>query len=125
MQPTIKGLQELQRWNLRAIANAKPDGEYGRALRNILTQLERYEVAIIHVDTGALRASPRIELRGLSGRVYLDPTATNPRTRQKTSIYGAVENARGGEHAFGERTVHEAAPRIVGTALAMLGRSLE
>lgn len=39
------------------------------------------------------------------GLVYLDPTAVNPRTGQRTAEYGAHEHDRGGSHAFYERTI--------------------
>ena len=117
---TIQGLQEAQRWNARAIANMKPEGAYGSAVRLIVTQIQRYEIIQTHVDTGALRASERMEVRGLWGRVYLDESAKNPRSGALTSVYGAIENARGGSHAFAEKTVREGAPRIVGQALSGL-----
>lgn len=122
---TISGIQEAQRWNLRAIANLRPDGAFGHAIRDITTQVHRYEVTIAHVDTGAMRASLRIEIQGLKARTYLDTAAKNPQTGAKTSVYGEIENARGGDHAFGLRTVNEAAPRIVVQALGYLGRSLQ
>ena len=121
---TIQGLQEAQRWNARAIANMKPEGAYGSAIRTIITQIQRYEVIQTHVKTGALRASERMEVRGLWGRVYLDESARNPRSGALTSVYGAIEDARGGNHAFGANTVREGAPRIVGTALSGLAQRL-
>jgi hypothetical protein len=48
-----------------------------------------------------------MELKGLRGRIYLDPSAINPRTGQKPAVYGYYENKRGGEHAFYDRTVEE------------------
>ena len=124
MKADIRGLQEAQRWNARAIANLKPGSAYGRAVRTIVSQLQRYEVTLTHVDTGALRASLRMDVRGLTGKVFIDRSAKNPRSQAMTSRYGEIENARGGTHAFAERTVREAAPRIVGTALYSLARDL-
>jgi hypothetical protein len=120
----IRGIQEAQRWNQRAIAALKPGNEYTRAVRDIVTQLHRYEVSITHVDTGALRASLRMRVDGLKGRIYIDENSRNPRTGAKPSVYGEIENARGYSHAFGARTVAEAAPQVVGQALAYLGRSM-
>ena len=122
---SIKGLQEAQRWNLRAIAATKPTGQFGVTIRDILTQLQRYEVSITHVDTGALKASERIEIMGLSGRIYIDPSAQNPRSGVRTAIYGETEDLRGGSHAFGARTEREGAPPIINLALVQLGRSLQ
>ena len=42
----------------------------------------------------------------MTGRIYIDPRAVNPRG-QKPSVYGFYENKRGGEHAFYDRTVEE------------------
>jgi len=122
---TIRGLQEAQRWNLRAIANTKSSGQFGMAIRDITVGLQRYEVSITHVDTGALKASERIEIMGLSGRIYIDPSAQNPRSGVRTAIYGETEDLRGGSHAFGARTEREGAPLIINLALVQLGRSLQ
>jgi hypothetical protein len=134
IQSDIRELQKAQRWNARAIANMKPSGAYGKAMQVIVSQVQRYEVSITHVGRyfvnggwrggGTLRASERMEIHGLRGRVYLDPSARNPITQSRPAEYGVIENARGGEHAFGERTANDAAPRIVGAALAQLGRDL-
>jgi len=121
---TINGLQKAQRWNARAIANLKPGGDVPRAIQIIVTQLHRYELTVAHVDTGAMRASIRMEVNGMRGRTYVDPQARNPRTGMLTSVYAEAEEARGGEHAFASRTVNEAAPRIINQALGYIGRSL-
>ena len=124
---TITGLQERQDQNLRSIAALRPDGEFGEAVREAVTMLHRYAVSITHVGRykqsksghwyydkagpgvggGALRASHRMEVAGLYGRVYIDPAATNPRTGTRTGLYGIYENARGGSHAFYDRTISE------------------
>lgn len=122
-EPNISGLQEAQRWNARAIANMKPSGAFGRMIRDIVTQIQRAEMAVTHVDTGALRGSERMELRGLTGRTYIDESAMNPRSRVPAHVYAVFENARGDSHAFGERTANDAAPAIVRNALAYAGRS--
>lgn len=105
---TITGIQEAQAATLRAMAAAKPDGGLGRAVWYAATELHRYAVSITHVDTGALRASEQVAMRGSArAEIYIDPSATNPRTGARTADYGAVENARGGAHAFFERTYNE------------------
>ena len=116
MAASIRGLQEAQQANLRMIAAMTPGGRFGNTIRTITTKLQRYEVSVSHVDTGAMRASERIEIKGLVGRIFLDESATNPRSGALTSVYGAIENARGGAHAFGART-YETAPGIVNSAL--------
>lgn len=109
---SIRGIQEAQQANLELIASLKPGGALGRAIQYGTIEIHRYAVAITHVKTGALRASHRIELSGLRGRVYIDPATVNPRTGQKPSLYGVTEHRRGGSHAFYERTYHEAGRRI-------------
>lgn len=109
---TITGLQEVQDLNIRLIAAMKPSGGLGRAVKYATTEAHRYAVAITHVDTGALRASHRMEIEGLRGIISIDPTAKNPRSKALTSEYGVVEHERGGQHAFYERTVKERGGKI-------------
>lgn len=113
---TITGLQEAQAANLRMIAEVKPSGALGRAVKYALTELHRHAVAITHVDTGSLRASHRMryEEAGASarGEIYIDPAAVNPRTHKRPAEYGVYEHDRGGSHAFYDRTRDEAGPKI-------------
>lgn len=115
----ISGIQELQDANIRRIAALKPRGAFGRMLQYIGTAFHRYAVAITHVDTGALKASHRLDLDLDLGRVsiFIDPTATNPRTGERTAEYGADEHARGGTHAFYARTIRERGRRTVRAGL--------
>lgn len=103
----IKGIQEAQAENAKMIARLQPQGEVGQKIKDLTISAHRYAVSITHVLTGSLRASHRMELKGLRGRIYLDPQAVNPRSGQKPAIYGFYENKRGGEHAFYDRTVDE------------------
>ena len=131
---SIQGMQEAQRWNARAIASLRPSGTLGRQIQLIVSQMHRYEISITHVGRylrngrisggGSLRASIRMDIQQLTGKTYIDPSTVNPDTRQKPSVYGVFENARGGQHAFAERTVQEAESRIINTAIAYIGRSL-
>ena len=104
---SITGLQEAQADNQRHIAMMKPTGELGAAIREITVGAQRYAITITHVITGSLRASHRMEVKGLRGKIYIDPSAINPRTEQMPVVYGFYENKRGGEHAFYDRTVDE------------------
>jgi hypothetical protein len=123
---TISGLQEAQDDNARRIEAMKPTGAVGEAVKHVTAGAHRYLVAVTHVDTGAYRASQRmdLDLRGLRGRLYVDPTATNPRSGQKPSVYGEYEEARGGEHAAYERTEKEAGPRLVEEAVRIIERGV-
>lgn len=129
---SIEGIQEAQRANLRAIATMKLQGRLGRALQMAMAELHRYAVSITHVWIvwgGALRASHRVGLPTLTenygrGEIFIDPAAMNPRG-QRPSIYGVYEHARGGEHAFYDRTVKEAGPNAAGRAIRYLLEGLE
>jgi hypothetical protein len=116
-QLSIEGVQEVQKRNLRRIAAMKPNGAAEEAVRDMAVALHRYAVQITHVGRykvngsyvggGTLRASHRMDVEGLKGSIYIDPNARNPRSKVKPREYGIYENARGGEHAFYDRTVDE------------------
>lgn len=106
---SITGLQEAQLDNLKRVAALKPEGELGREIKNVTLAAHRFAVQITHVWPvlgGGLRASHRVEVKGLRGRIYIDPHAVNPRGG-RPSIYGYYENRRGGDHAFYDRTIEE------------------
>jgi len=103
---SITGLQEAQADNAKRIAALKPTGELGQAIKDLTITGHRYAVQITHVWKylgGGLRASHRMEVKGTTGRIYIDPSAVNPRG-QKPVVYGYYENRRGGDHAFYDRT---------------------
>jgi hypothetical protein len=111
---SIEGIQEVMARNNRRIAALQPDGEGEAAVQEAVIALHRHAVSITHVGKyeggGALKSSHRMEVNGLEGLVYIDPNSVSPRRssrRQKPVIYGVFENARGGEHAFYDRTVAE------------------
>lgn len=121
-QASIEGIQEAQKRNLMRIAALQPSGKAGEAVRDALIALHRYSVSITHVGKyqrngntvggGSLRAAQRIEVEGLAGQVYIDHAAKNPLSKTKPVEYGVYENARGGEHAFFDRTVNEEGPKV-------------
>jgi len=104
----IAGIQAAQNANARLVASVKPSGNLERAIKAMTIEAERRAVIYTHVDTGSLRASHRMELIGPRGRVYIDPSSVNPRTKRKPSVYGVYERDRGGEHDFYGRVVNEA-----------------
>lgn len=116
--PSIQGLQDAQRANLRHVAAMKPSGAFGRVVQDVTVAVHRYVTGITHVDTGALRASHRVSVSGLRGEISLDAAAVNPRSGSRVSIYGPVEHARGGSHAFYYRAEHE-----YGTSAVLAGAS--
>jgi len=117
---TLTGIQEVQQRNLRRIAAMQPEGAAGEAVRDALIALQRYAVQVTHVGkyvgAGALKNSHRIGYEGgTEGTIYIDPASVSPRrgaSKAKPAEYGIYENARGGEHAFYDRTVNEAGPGI-------------
>ena len=114
---TIEGLQRAQASNLKTMQLLMPRGYYGQMTYEVATQVHRWAVAFTHVDTGALRASHRLIVRGLEAEIYIDPGAVNPRTGVKTSVYGEGEHNRGGEHAFYQRVIDEKSPEILKNAI--------
>jgi hypothetical protein len=118
---SIRGLQQAQAANLKLIAAVKPQGGLGRAARYAAVEAERYAISITHVDTGTLRASHRIDQDGPARFIiHPDPAAKNWRSGSRAAVYGEVENARGGEHAFYERTVSERGSDIGARAVRYL-----
>jgi hypothetical protein len=126
MTLSIQGTQEAQKKNLTRIAMLQPGGLVQRELQDATISAHRYAVTITHVGRyrsngawaggGSLRASHRIQMQNLKGIVYIDPSARNPRSKVRPAEYGVYENARGGEHAFYDRTMNEAIPGITARA---------
>lgn len=125
MTETIEGLQELQRANEAMIAELQPSGALGRAVKYATTEGHRYAIQITHVDTGTLKAAHRMEVSNVQGRIFIDPSATNPRSGQPVGRYGPIEHDRGGEHAFYQRTIDEQGDQIGGRALGMVFLALK
>lgn len=119
---TIRGLQKAQGMQQRAHAAVQPQGARGQAVQYITAQAQRYMISIIHVDTGALRASPRImvDYANARGTILLSPVARNPKSGQLTSVYGVYEHERGGDHAFMDRTAEEVGARLLQHGVEMI-----
>lgn len=115
MTMDINGLQQAQRRNLERIRLLEPGGEYYKIIKEATIYAHRRAVAYTHVDTGALRASHRLEVATTGtprGEVYIDPAAVNPRSKNKPVEYGVIEQDRGGSHAFYTRAGQEATKKI-------------
>lgn len=127
---SIRGLQETQRDNLRRIAALKPGGAMEEGVRVGTLAAHRYAVSLTHVDTGALRASHRVQVRRtwgnrVEGEVYIDPAASRPGLiAARPAQYGFYEHARGGSHAFYERTVLEHGAHIAQQTMAVIAARL-
>lgn len=122
--PTIKGLQELQDYNVRLVAAMKTSGAAGKAVKVGTSLTHRYAVAITHVVTRALAASHGMKLTELQGEVSIRGAQRNPRSGALTSEYGPEEHARGGTHAFYRRTVDEHGDQIVKQAVDVIVKEI-
>lgn len=119
---TIKGLQELQDLNIKTIHALKPNNALGRAVKFATEMAHHYIVPITHRDSGAYAASHRMEadLNAGRGRVYVDPSARNPRTREFVRDYAEIEEARGGSHAAYTRTEAETGQKALDRGVAYI-----
>jgi len=109
----LKGIKEAQQRNVKMIRALQPQSAFGRLVRDVLENLFRFLRTVVHVRTGSLKAAQRMQWQGgLRGEIFTDPMVTNPVSGQRPAIYGVFENARGGDHAFIDRTV-QAAPGMV------------
>lgn len=125
---SIRGLQRVQAANRKVLEAFRPGGPVQAGIKYAVTQLHRYAVVVTHVwrvKGGGLRASHRMEIApgGLHGRIYIDPSAMNPRG-QRPAEYGVYEHRRGGTHAFYQRTTEEAGPRIIRGAIRVIRSGL-
>jgi len=100
---SIQGIQELMADSLRATRAIRPSGALGRVVKRVGLATLRWIDGVVHVDTGALRASQRIDFiesgNEATAIIFVDPTAVNPKG-QYPAEYGVYENRRGGSHAF-------------------------
>lgn len=124
----IKGLQEAQRHNAQMIRALRTGGPLGEGVRAAGAYLHSRAVMATHVDTGALRASHRMNYRQFLSsptvEISIDKGAVNPRSRTRTALYGPAEHARGGSHAFYERPYQEHGDRAAAIGAAIMLRSI-
>ena len=120
----IEGILDAQKANLIAIAAMSPGGAFGEAIKDATIQTHAYEVKTMHAITGAMKASARmdINLESYRGLVFIDPDAYGERSG-KPIDYAHYEHARGGEHAFAQKTVTEAGPVIGRKAIQTITRA--
>ena len=124
----IQGIQELQKDNQLLIAAIRPTSGLGDAVKVSGQELARYMVSITHVDTSALRSSEIMDFSGTGDEaqavVHIADGTLNPRTGQSPANYGPYENARGGSHAFMERTVTERGDSAIELGLSAMMRRM-
>lgn len=124
-QYTLEGAQEVQERNLRRIANLRPEGAAGEAVRDAAIALHRHVVQITHVGKyvggGALKNAHRMRVDELEAMIYIDPAVTSPRRgkrKYRPAVYGVYEHERGGEHAFYDRTHEEIGESVKARAIS-------
>ncbi len=105
---SIRGIQEAQARNAQRMAALKPSGAFGQMIQMTTATLHRFMGTVTHVDTGALKSAELMEVSGTRGKIFINPNAVNPKNGGRPADYGVFENARGGEHAFFDRTLSQA-----------------
>lgn len=95
MELSIKGLQEAQRANLQMVRAMRPSGALGRAIQYAGLAMHRHVIPSTPHEYGALRAAHRVENKPLQARIYIDPGARAPRSKQRPSVYGAILHGHG------------------------------
>ena len=98
MRTTIANLRRAQEANLRLLAATQPGGAAGAAVRAGLAETSRRVLAVTPVDTGSWRASHRVQQRGMSGSIDIDPTARNARSGALVWRYVERLKRRGGRY---------------------------
>jgi len=116
---TVEGMAAAQAALRRAEQVAAAGGPLEKALSYAATRLERYAISITHVDKGDLKGAHRIRVSSNRAEIYLDPSAVNAKGRRPAE-YGVYEHARGGSHAFYQRTIDEASDAVLREAGDML-----
>jgi len=118
---SIRGLQEAQARNLRRIAALQPGGVLGRAIQHAAAQAHRWLTYYTPYETGALRASRRIDFdpAGPSATIYTDPGARNPASKTPPAEYdvylhqrGMIPGRRGGIQASMPYTIRRRGEQI-------------
>jgi len=113
---SITGLEEAQRANEQDIRAVQPRGTLGEAVRAGTIEAHKYAMYVTMVDTGAWKASHRMEFREVGesarGEVYVDPSATNPRSSTPPVVYATIWENRAGRYAAYLRTVQERGDKI-------------
>lgn len=112
MEMDIENLAEAQNRLRRTVEELQPQGAMGQAVQMSTLRLHRYMTTIVHRKKGRLVNSlfPEIRGGGLSARIF-----TNV-------LYAAIEEERGGTHAFMRRTVKEEGPATEKMALQYVER---
>ncbi len=102
----------------------QPEGAYGKAIKTMSVMGQAYAMRVTHVDTGATKSAHMVDLSPMMGSIHLDPYARRGDGRSPAQ-YGPYEEARGGGHAFYNRTVSEQGDKIGSEGLRVLVEGIE
>jgi len=119
----IEGIQKEQRRNLKALARLEPRNVPAKAVQYVIAGAARYAISIIHVRTGALKAAQTVGYFNFRGVLFVEAGAMNP-VGQRPARYGAIEHARGGDHAFYHRTVAERGEQLLRGGQNIIAREI-
>lgn len=99
IQVEIEGLRETQEGLTRILQRVGAGPGMAAIMARATLRAHRYTSAIVHVDTGRLKNSLFPTVQKTRNTVY-GIVGTNV-------VYAPYEHARGGSHAFFERTIDE------------------
>lgn len=123
MTVRVEGVEKVQAALEQAAQAARPGGEMDKAVTFATQRAHYYMRGIVHVDTGALKASLVVRQGQHAAYLYSDPTVVNPRSKQRPAVYGYYEDRRGGDHAFYDRTMAKM-PEFVEQAMTIIRKAL-
>lgn len=119
----IQGIEAARRSMEQAVKAMKPNSAFGKALKATTQHAYMYARQITHIDTGALRASHRMQFFGKYAEIYPDPLAVRGDGGMPAE-YGIYEHNRGGDHAFYARTVAEDGDAAAQSGLRLLVKAM-
>jgi hypothetical protein len=119
----VQGYQELQAAAQKLVAAAQPSGALGKAVQLATLQSQQGVKGRAHVQTGTYQGSVILDYADLLGHVFIAPNA-NPVSGSLASVYGPIEEARGGEHAAWATTMQQDAPGVMVQAAQIILASL-
>lgn len=108
---TITGNEQIQAAGRKLVEAVQPSGALGDAVVKTTERMRKGVVGRAHRLTGTYAGAQETDVQGLTGRVY---TASNQSPRGGVaSVYGPIEEARGGSHAaYGATVEADAIPAL-------------
>ena len=119
----ITGIEDARRAMEQAVRAMRPNDAFGKALKATTEHAYLYARQITHIDTGALRASHRMQFFGKYAEIYPDPAAVRS-DNKRPAEYAIYEHNRGGAHAFYARTVLEDGKQAAQSGLRLLVKAM-